>query len=508
MFILFKNRIIYLMILINLSVAVIIVTGSLCYATSEINFTNSTTEIIGSSAPVTDENNLESILYEKSKPDEKKEPDTTQVTFNDEIKEHFFLADEFFKKKDYVNALIEYNNIRYIDPSYVEGFIFPAKCYFNMHKFLEASYYTAYTLYLDPENQEARELMAELKNKGIIEEVKDDKLCYVVQAGENFDQIVFRAYGASRYAKVIIDENKGKSSYVAGDRITLPLDFGIITDVKRLKKFDGTALQGDLERLKEAIIEEKEKNLKPDDNEGLYLISLEYLKIKRDMKALIAYENVCFADSKYIDKKNSEFLTKAMEAVKKHLEKEPKSARGYFYMGFLQFLGEDFKESLSNLAYSISLGLEDKYLTHAFKYNTLCRKSLKDKEAREIERAAMLKATADASASKEIVKVMQATVEPSEDERESDKPKEKITSENFNDMTKEQKSYFCYQQRKKIEDAIKKYNENNIIEMTQENFAMSKLREQGYLTEDIKCPDGGNFYLNHNGYVECSTHGL
>lgn len=91
------------------------------------------------------------------------------------------------------------------------------------------------------------------------------------------------------------------------------------------------------------------------------------------------------------------------------MKKDPKSARGYFYLGFLQFLGDDFKESLSNLAYSISLGLEDKYLTRAFKYNTLSRKSFKEKEAQEIERAAMLKATADVSASKEIVKVMQAT---------------------------------------------------------------------------------------------------
>ncbi|HPG57416.1 MAG TPA: hypothetical protein PKW98_06330, partial [Candidatus Wallbacteria bacterium] len=60
----------------------------------------------------------------------------TQLKFSDDIKEHFFIGGEFFQKKNYAAALIEYNNIRQIDPAYIEGYLFTAKCYFNLKQYL------------------------------------------------------------------------------------------------------------------------------------------------------------------------------------------------------------------------------------------------------------------------------------------------------------------------------------------------------------------------------------
>ncbi len=449
--------------------------------------------------------------------------DETQLTFSENIKEHFFLGDELFQKKDYTGALIEYGNIRNIDPAYIEGYLYPAKCYFQLEKYLEAGYFAAYTLYLDPANEEAKTILSDVKAKAAGTDLKDDALTYVLGPGEDLDKAVFRVYGSSLYMKAIVEQNGGKKDQKQGDKIVLPLDFSIVEGVKKLKKFDGTTLKYDLEALKEALIEQKERNL-GDDAEGYFRISEDYLKINRVSKALMAYEMACYLDSKFIQRMNPEMISKALEETKKYIDKNPNSSNAYFYLAFSQFVQGNHTEALSNFSFSISYGLKAEYLSRSFKYTTLCKKNIKETEAKRIEKDALLKASADTSRSQAMVDVMKKTAPAEEDtktEYSSKKPepadektevkpetKPAETDMDVSSMTKEQKIYYCYQQRKKIEEAVSKYNENNIIEMNMETYSLQRLRENNILKEDTRCPEGGELKMNHNGYLECSVHGL
>ncbi len=449
--------------------------------------------------------------------------DEMQLMFSENIKEHFFLGDELFQKKDYTGALIEYANIRNIDPAYIEGYFYPAKCYFQLGKYLESGYFAAYTLHLDPANEDAKKLLSDVKEKAPGTDFKDDALIYVLGSGENLEKAVFRVYGSSLYIKGVIEQNGGKKEFKQGDKIVLPLDFSIVEGIKKLKKFDGTTLQYDLETLKESLIEQKERNL-GEDAEGYFKISDEYLKINRVTKALMAYEMACYLDSKYIQKPNQELISKASEETKKFIEKNKDNANAYFYIAFLQFIQGNYTEALSNFSFSISYGIKAEYLSRSFKYTTLCKKNIKEAEAKRIEKDALLKASADSSRSQAMVDVMKKTAPAEEDtktEYSSKKPEpveetaevkpetKPVESEvDISAMTKEQKIYYCYQQRKKIEEAVSKYNENNIIEMNMETYSLQRLRENNILKEDPKCPEGGELKMNHNGYIECSVHGL
>ena len=447
----------------------------------------------------------------------------TQLTFSENIKEHFFLGDELFQKKDYAGALIEYGNIRNIDPAYIEGYLYPAKCYLELEKYLEAGYFAAYTLYLDPANEEAKTILSKVKEKSAGTDFKDDSITYSLGPAEDLEKAVFRVYGSSLYMKAVVETNGGKKDFKPGDKIVLPLDFSIVEGVKKLKKFDGTTLKYDLEALKESLIEQKERNL-GEDAEGYFKISEEYLKINRVSKALMAYEMACYLDSKHIQRMNPELISKAMEETKKYIEKNPNNANAIFYLAFLQFIQGNYTEALSNFSFSVSYGLKAEYLSRSFKYTTLCKKNIKEAEAKRIEKDALLKASADTSRSQAMVDVMKKTAPPEEDtkteysskkpEPVEEKPEVKTdakpaeTDMDVTAMTKEQKIYYCYQQRKKIEDAVSKYNENNIIEMNMETYSMQRLRENNILKEDPKCPEGGELKMNHNGYIECSVHGL
>ncbi|OQA77350.1 MAG: hypothetical protein BWY32_02487 [bacterium ADurb.Bin243] len=444
----------------------------------------------------------------------------TQLKFSDDIKEHFFIGGEFFQKKNYAAALIEYNNIRQIDPAYIEGYLFTAKCYFNLKQYLPAAYFAGFTLYMEPQNEEAKALLEEIKSASPGIDFKDDRVSYKFKADDKIERLIFDVYGSSLYLKGVLEQNGGKKDFAAGDSISFPLDLASIEDAGKLKKFDGTTLQYDLEALKDSILTQKESNLKAEDAMGYFDISGEYLKINRTYKAIAAYETACYTDFEFVKKKDPQFISKAEAFVKDLVKKEPKNSEGYFYMAFILFVQENYREALSNFSYASSLGLKSDILKRAFRYSDLCKQYIKALEAKEIEKEAILKASADASMSNKIAEVIKKTNEDEDIKTElspesrpgSDpaaKGEEEPASElDFNSMTKEQKMYYCYQQRKIIDEGIQKYNENNIVEMNAETFTLQKLREAKYITVDVKCPDGGNYSLNHNGFVQCSAHGL
>lgn len=434
-----------------------------------------------------------------------------QLTFSENIKEHFFLAEEFFGKKDYRSALIEYTNIRQIDPAYIEGYVFPARCYMKMEKYLEACYYSVFTLYLDPPNAEAKKIVEELRGRGVLLEVREDGFKYAVQPGETASAIAFRAYGSSSYLEPLIEKNGGKGDWKEGDRVEVPLDFSPIAGIRKLKKFDGAVLNNDLSRLKEAMVEEKEANVREDDAEGHMKISEEYFAVGSFVRALMAFEKACFIDERLLDRKNPQMITKAGEQVKFYLGRDPKNPKSYFYLAFTQFVEGNYRDALSNFTYSASLGLDAKTMSRSFKYSSLCKKNIKDREAKEIVKESVLKASAEAStpAAQEMTDVMKKSSGASESGEGGEGGKAApAEAQDASAMTKEQKAYLCYQNRKKIEDAVQAYNENNISEMVCETFSYPKLREQGLLKEEVKCPDAGAYRMNHNNYVECSFHGL
>jgi|GEM_PF-4077509 len=437
----------------------------------------------------------------------------SQLRFSDDIKEHFFLGGEFYQNKKYDAALIEYSNIRQIDPSYIEGYIFPAKCYYNMKKYIEAAYYAAYTLYIEPENSEAKTLFSELKDKITALEFNDDKLSYVLTAEDKFEELVFRIYGSSIYLTPIIKQNGNKKDFKTGDKIYLPLDFGLIEGITKFKKFDGTTIQSDLESLKESIIEQKASRLIESDAEGYFTISEEYFKINRVQKALVAFEIACYIDSSYMNKKNSELVKKSLAEKGEQVKKDGKNAENYYYLAFLQYITNEYKESLANFSYASSLGLKSDLLGKTFKYIDLCKKNIKAIEAKEIEKEAILKASADASISNKMADVIKQVnededVQTATTAKEPSDPAAAGEQADISAMTKEQKLYYCYQQRKKIEDGILKYNENNIVEMNSDSFSIDKLAERSYISAKPKCPDEGVYSMNHNGFVQCSVHGL
>ncbi|HOT75146.1 MAG TPA: hypothetical protein PK467_05125, partial [Candidatus Wallbacteria bacterium] len=265
---------------------------------------------------------------------------------------------------------------------------------------------------------------------------------------------------------------------------------------------------------------QKESNLKAEDAKGYFDISGEYFKINRTYKAIAAYETACYTEFEFVKQRDPQFISKAEAFIKDLVKKEPKNSEGYFYMAFILFVQENYREALSNFSYASSLGLKSDILKRAFRYSDLCKQYIKALEAKEIEKEAILKASADASMSNKIAEVIKKTNEDEEIKTELNpgnqpggepaaKGEEQASSElDFNSMTKEQKMYYCYQQRKIIDEGIQKYNENNIVEMNAETFALQKLREAKYITVDVKCPDGGNYSLNHNGFVQCSAHGL
>nr|HPG59775.1 hypothetical protein [Candidatus Wallbacteria bacterium] len=349
---------------------------------------------------------------------------------------------------------------------------------------------------------------------------KDDRVSYKFKADDKIERLIFDVYGSSLYLKGVLEQNGGKKDFAAGDSISFPLDLASIEDAGKLKKFDGTTLQYDLEALKDSILTQKESNLKAEDATGYFDISGEYLKINRTYKAIAAYETACYTDFEFVKKKDPQFISKAEAFVKDLVKKEPKNSEGYFYMAFILFVQENYREALSNFSYASSLGLKSDILKRAFRYSDLCKQYIKALEAKEIEKEAILKASADASMSNKIAEVIKKTNEDEDIKTElspesrpgSDpaaKGEEEPASElDFNSMTKEQKMYYCYQQRKIIDEGIQKYNENNIVEMNAETFTLQKLREAKYITVDVKCPDGGNYSLNHNGFVQCSAHGL
>ncbi len=450
-----------------------------------------------------------------------------QLKFYDDIKEHFFLGGEFFQKNNFNAALIEYNNIRQIDPAYIEGYIYTAKCYFNLKQYIPAAYYAGFTIHLDPSNQEAKTLLEEIKSAAPGTDYKDASIVYTLTEKDRFEEIVFNVYGSSLYLKPITDRNGGKKEFKAGERITLPLDLAIIEGVTKFKKFDGTTLQYDLEVLKESILGQKEVNIKDTDSQALFDISDEYFKINRTYKALVVFEKACYNDAEFIKKKDAAFISKALSEIKDNIKKEPKKSGWYFYLAFLQFVEGNYRDSLSNFSYASSLGLESDLLQRSFKYSMLCKQYIKTLEAKEIEKDAILKASADASLSNKIAEVIKQTNEDADIKTELDGGNKagesgdggaSATGENadaeaqppqdFNSMTKEQKMYYCYQQRKAIDEGVQKYNENNIVEMNSETFSFQKLRDAGYMTTDAKCPDGGSYSLNHNGFAQCSEHGL
>jgi hypothetical protein len=449
-----------------------------------------------------------------------------QLKFSDDIKEHFFLGGEFFQKNNFSAALIEYNNIRQIDPAYIEGYIYTAKCYFNLKQYVQAAYYAGFTIYLDPASQDAKTLLEEIKSASPGIDYKDAGVVYTLSANDRFEEIVFNVYGSSLYLKPIMERNGGKKEFKAGDSVTLPLDLTVVEGVTKFKKFDGTTLQYDLEVLKETILSQKEDNIKETDSQALFDISGEYFKINRIFKALIVFEKACYNDAEFIKKKDAAFISKAVSEIKENIKKEPKKSSWYFYMAFLQFVEENYRDSLSNFSYASSLGLESDLLQRSFKYSMLCKQYIKALEAKEIERDAILKASADASLSNKIAEVIKQTNEDADIKTELDGGNNagesgdgtSVSGENagaearqpldFNSMTKEQKMYYCYQQRKAVDEGVQKYNENNIIEMNSETFSLQRLRESGYMTLDVKCPDGGSYSLNHNGFAQCSEHGL
>ncbi len=450
-----------------------------------------------------------------------------QLRFSDDIKEHFFLGGEFFQKNNFSAALIEYSNIRQIDPAYIEGYIYTAKCYFNLKQYVQAAYYAGFTIYLDPANQDAKTLLEQIKSAAPGIDYKDAGVVITLSESERFEEIIFNVYGSSLYLKPIIEKNGGKKEFKAGDTVTLPLDLAMVEGVTKFKKFDGTTLQYDLEVLKETILGQKEANIKETDSQAFFDISGEYFKINRTFKALAAFEKACYNDAEFFKKKDASFIAKAVSEVKENIKKEPKNSIWYFYIAFLQFVEENYRESLSNFSYASSLGLQSELLQRCFKYSTLCKQYIKALEAKEIERDAILKASADASLSNKIAEVIKQTNEDADIKAELESGDSASESgggdlsrpggnadaeapppQDFNSMTKEQKMYYCYQQRKAIDEGVQKYNENNIVEMTAETFSLQKLREAGYMSIDVNCPDGGSYSLNHNGFACCSEHGL
>jgi tetratricopeptide (TPR) repeat protein len=325
------------------------------------------------------------------------------------------------------------------------------------------------------------------------------------------------------YLKPIMEQNGGKKDFAAGDSVSLPLDLAAVEDVGKIKKFDGTTLQYDLEALKESILAQKEGNIKEGDAQAFYDISAEYFKINKLERALEAFETACSADAEFVKKKDPQLVAKAIAETKSLIKKDPKNSKAYFYLAFLQFVEENYRDSLSNFSYASSLGLQSVLLQKSFNYSTLCKQYMKAMEAKEIERDAILKASADASLSNKIADVIKKTsgdedvqAELAGGEKSGDGGKtgdgqaaEPSSADlDFETMTKEQKMYYCYQQRKMVDEGIQKYNENNIIEMSAETFSIEKMRSSGYISADPKCPDGGAFSMNHNGFIQCSAHGL
>ncbi|HBC75019.1 MAG: hypothetical protein A2008_10960 [Candidatus Wallbacteria bacterium GWC2_49_35] len=446
-----------------------------------------------------------------------------QLKFSDDIKEHFFLGGEFFQKKNFASALIEYNNIRQIDPAYIEGYFFTAKCYYNLKQYLPAAYFAAFALYLDPQNVDAKALADEIKSAAPGIEFKGDRITYKMSDKDKIERIVFDIYGSSMYLKPIIEHNGGKKDFAAGASFSLPLDLAAVEDVGKIKKFDGTTLQYDLEALKESILVQKEGNIKEGDAQAFYDISAEYFKINKLERALEAFETACSADAEFVKKKDPQLVAKAIAETKTLIKKDPKNSKAYFYLAFLQYVEESYRDSLSNFSYASSLGLQSALLQKSFNYSTLCKQYLKTMEAKDIERDAILKASADASLSNKIADVIKKTSVDAEvqaelagGEKDGDGGKtgdaqaaEPASAEDdFEAMTKEQKMYYCYQQRKMVDEGVQKYNENNIIEMSAETFSIEKMRSSGYISAEPKCPDGGAFSMNHNGFIQCSAHGL
>lgn len=448
-----------------------------------------------------------------------------QLKFSDDIKEHFFIGGEFFQKGNYASALIEYNNIRQIDPAYIEGYIFTAKCHFNLKQYIQAAYYTAFTLYLDPENADAKALAGEIKSAAPGIDIKGDRIIYTMGPTDKADRIIFDVYGSSLYFKPVLDRNDGKKEFAPGDAIVLPLDLAAIEGAGKIKKFDGTTLQYDLEALKESILVQKEGNIAEGDALAFYEISGEYLKINKLERALEAFETACSIDAAFIRKKDPKLVSKAMEETKNLIKKDPKSSRAYFYLAFLEFVEESYRDALSHFSYASSLGLSTGLMRKAFNYSALCKQYIKAMEAKEIERDAILKASADASISKKMAEVIRHTSADAEvqaelaaGEKAAAGEDEKTGAEttpaapagelDFESMTREQKMYYCYQQRKALDEGVQKYNENNIIEMSVETFSIEKLRGAGYISSEPKCPDGGTYSMNHNGFIQCSAHGL
>ncbi|HNX95425.1 MAG TPA: tetratricopeptide repeat protein [Holophaga sp.] len=101
-------------------------------------------------------------------------PDSERYTPDPLAKKSFEEGDRLFGKKQFVDALKNYEDAIRIDPKYADAIVYAGDCYFSLEKFPEAETYFRKATVLDPLHENAWRYLADsLLKQGKVEQAKE-----------------------------------------------------------------------------------------------------------------------------------------------------------------------------------------------------------------------------------------------------------------------------------------------------------------------------------------------